>query len=604
MLTIFRKLFVIMTPAEQKRFWILIVVTFVMTLFEAASIFSILPFLQLLADNSIVETNAAMAWVYQKFGFANVKEFQIWVGVTVFIVTILGLVMKVLTVWITMRFALMRSYSLSSRLLSGYLGQPYEWLLSRHSADLGNAILSEVDQVVNLALLPAMRLIPESFLVIILITTLCVMEPSIALGGAALIGGSYGLIFVMVRRRLSSIGRIRLTHNKARFHVVQEAAGGLRELKVMGLEAGFIKRFRTSAYKMAQVQTTAQAISTLPRYALEGVTFGGMIILILVLLQRGDGDIRALVPTLGLIAAIGLRLIPAVQQVYGRLTSLRNAEPTLNRIHDDMTTIGQRTSERKRKAADERSEPFALKDRLSIRDVHYAYPNTEGATLRGVSLDIEAKTTVGIVGGTGAGKTTLVDVILALLEPSEGQLLIDGQPLVSTSHRAWQSTLGYVPQTIFLGDGTVAENIAFGRTGDEVDMVAVEAAAKAAALHDFIQNELPLGYDTPVGERGTRLSGGQRQRVGIARALYTNPSTLIFDEATSALDTLTEAAVIEAVLNLSNQKTVIMIAHRLSTIRDCDQIILMENGQVAATGTFDELLEKSEQFRLMANGVS
>jgi ABC-type multidrug transport system fused ATPase/permease subunit len=217
-----------------------------------------------------------------------------------------------------------------------------------------------------------------------------------------------------------------------------------------------------------------------------------------------------------------------------------------------------------------------------------------------VTLSLPARTTIGLVGGTGAGKTTLVDLMLGLLQPDAGSIRVDGRALDRDTMRAWQQSIGYVPQVIYLTDATIAENIAFGLPRDRIDMAAVESAARIAALHEFVMTDLPQGYDTFVGERGVRLSGGQRQRIGIARALYHDPALLIMDEATSALDTLTEKLVMEAVERIRQDKTVVMIAHRLGTVRNCDRIYLLENGVVADSGRFDDLVASSETFRRMA----
>ena len=240
---------------------------------------------------------------------------------------------------------------------------------------------------------------------------------------------------------------------------------------------------------------------------------------------------------------------------------------------------------------------------IVLDSISYSYPENERTALKNVSLEIGACTTVGIVGGTGAGKTTLVDLVLGLLSPTEGEIRIDDTALTNANMRPWQRAIGYVPQSIYLVDDTVTRNIAFGLPTEEIDAEKVERASRLAALHDFVVNELPLGYDTIVGERGVRLSGGQRQRIGIARALYNTPSLLILDEATSALDNITEKVVIEAVENMRNEMTIVMIAHRLSTVRRCDVIHVMERGTVVASGTYDQLLEGNELFRKMAVGT-
>lgn len=595
MLVAYRYLLALMTPQERKRFWLLVVISFFLAAIEAGSVLSILPFLQLLADPDLIRTNGTIARVYDLFGFESDRQFLIAVGIAVFVITVFGLAMKMITMWVTARFALMRAYSFSSRLMSGYLHQPYEWFLSKHTAELGSGILTEVDRVVSGAMLPAMRIIPEGFTVLMLLFALCLMEPWVALGGIVLLGGFYALVFLKVRGVLGRLGEIQTAANERRYHAVQEAMGGVKELKIMRLEAGFLSRFRAAAFERAKAQTKGQVITVLPRYSLEAIAFGAMILLILVLLVRGDGQITSILPTLGLIAAMGLRLIPALQQLYVRFSNLRQAMSPLKKLHDDMT--GFRTAP----SIEASHDTMHLHQSLDLDDIHYSYPGTEQSALRGLTVSIQANTTIGIVGGTGAGKTTLVDIILGLLEPSSGTMRINGQTISEQNRGSWQRTLGYVPQTIFLSDGTVAENIAFGQDGADIDMGRVVKAAKIAALDEFVSNEMPHGYDTKVGERGVRMSGGQRQRVGIARALYRDPSTLILDEATSALDTLTEAAVMEAVANIAGQKTVLMIAHRLSTVRNCDRILLLRNGIIAAEGRYDELIERDDEFRRMTS---
>ncbi len=590
-----------MTPRERQRFWILVVITFFMAAIEAASVISILPFLQLVANPELVETNRVYAWLFALFGFESVRQFMIWSGVAVFAVTLAGLLTKIATLWITTRFAVMRSYSFSSRLLTSYLHQPYEWFLSRHTASLGTAILSEVSEVVGKSLLPAVRLIPNTFTAALLVLALCVIEPAIAIGSAVTVAVIYGGIYFSIRRLMRRIGKVRLEANRERYHAVQESMGGVKELKIIGLEDVYLSRFRKAAFRMARVQATGEILAQSPRYVLEAIAFGGMIVLILILLVQHGADLTAMLPTLGVIAAAGLRLIPSLQTIYNLFATIRQGEATLRSVHEDMIGLDQEHS--KLRAEREKVPAIPLTRRLDLEEIRYAYPGTDRSALCSLDLAIEANTTVGIVGGTGAGKTTLIDIILGLLDPAEGEMRVDGQAITAGTRRAWQKTLGYVPQTIFLSDGTVAENIAFGLPPGKIDMAAVERAARVAALHDFVTNELPKGYATPVGERGVRLSGGQRQRVGIARALYHDPSTLILDEATSALDNITERAVMDAVHRIAGQKTIVMIAHRLSTVRDCDRIFLLREGRVAASGRFEELVAMDDEFRQMAAGA-
>jgi ABC-type multidrug transport system fused ATPase/permease subunit len=303
-------------------------------------------------------------------------------------------------------------------------------------------------------------------------------------------------------------------------------------------------------------------------------------------------------PVLGVFGFAVLKMFPAVQNIYHSLTQIRFAAPMLAKLHGDLCGAGAAPATVPEAPL---PAPLPLHRAITLEEVRFAYPGAARPSLDGLSLTIPVRSTVGLVGGTGAGKTTAVDLILGLLAPDTGQIRVDGVPMDAANRAAWQRSLGYVPQAIFLSDESVAANIAFGIPPEARDMAAVERAARLAELHDFILRDLPQGYDTPVGERGVRLSGGQRQRIGIARALYRDPAVLILDEATSALDNLTERAVMDAVANLAHAKTIIMIAHRLTTVKACDTIFLLEEGRLAAQGSFDELVARSETFRRMAS---
>lgn len=589
----------LLSPQEKARLRIVMALTVVLVGFEAASLLSIFPFLQMATNPEIIQENEILAWLRGLAPDLDDRGFMIAFGIGVFFVTVFGLILKTLVTYVLTRFAMMRSYGLSARLMTAYLHQPYVWFLSRHSSDLGNAILAEVDRVVSGCMLPAIRLVPDVLIAFLLFGALLWVEPGVAIGAVLLLGGAYSGIYLAIRRLLLRIGTRRLQANKARFHIVQESTGGVKELKLMGLEDSFIVRFRHAARAMAQAQTKATVLRQIPRFALESIAFGGMILLLIFLLMRDDESITNVVPILGLIAVAGSRLFPVLQNLYKNTAQIRFNQKALEALKADMEGL-VKTSRELRLANAAPHPPVPFERSIEIADLSYKYPNATSPALRSLNLDIKANTTVGIVGGTGAGKTSLVDVILGLLEPESGEMRIDGTPITRENRRAWQSSLGYVPQEIFLTDNSIAHNIAFGQTIEQIDMDAVQAAAQAARLHGFVMQELPDGYATEVGERGTRLSGGQRQRVGIARALYHNPNVLIMDEATSALDNLTEKAVMEALRSLHGSKTILMIAHRLTTVQECDEIFYLEQGQVVARGTFEELIETNQDFRKLA----
>jgi ABC-type multidrug transport system fused ATPase/permease subunit len=341
-------------------------------------------------------------------------------------------------------------------------------------------------------------------------------------------------------------------------------------------------------------------VGKIPRYVLEALVFGGLLVVILVILAVRDGDLDQVLPTLGVFAFAGLRILPAMQQVYQNATKLRFGKPALDSLYADMSSSGNGALTTSSLRATGNEVPFSFHSHLDLKNIFFTYPGAKQPAIRDLNFSIAANTTVGLAGATGAGKTTAVDLILGLLAPDQGEILVDGTPITLKNVRSWQRSLGYVPQHIFLADDTVAANIAFGVPLNKIDMAAVERAGKIAELHKFVIRELSNSYETTVGERGVRLSGGQRQRIGIARALYHDPDVLILDEATSALDNLTEKAVMDAVHNLTSQKTIVLIAHRLSTVQKCDQIFLLEHGQLIAQGTYSELLGTSPEFRRMA----
>ena len=590
-----RKLLDLLSPAERQRAVVLMIMMLVMAFLDMLGVASILPFIAVLANPALVETNPILSWAYQfsaNLGVGSADQFLFLLGLLVFVLLVFSLTFKALTTYAQTHFALMREFSIGKRLVEGYLHQPYSWFLNRHSADLGKTILSEVQTVMYNCILPLMALLAQSAVTISLLGLLLLVDPMLAISVCLVLGIAYGGILALMSGWLNTLGQARIQANQERFTVVSEAFGAAKEVKAGGLESIFIERFAKPAEAYAKGQATAQVIAQVPRFALEAIAFGGMLLVMLYLMAQ-SGSFATALPIIALYAFAGYRLMPALQQIYGSFTQLKFASAALKTLHADL--MGLNPVERYSKVL----EPMPLEKCIELNNIVYQYPGTNAPALNGISLRIPACATVGLVGVTGSGKTTAVDLILGLLEPQIGTLCIDGQVVNASNRRQWQKSIGYVPQHIYLADDTVSANIAFGLAPDLVDQQAVEHAAKIANLHDFVTQNMPHGYRTMVGERGVRLSGGQRQRIGIARALYHNPSVLVLDEATSALDNLTEQAVMEAVHSLGHSMTIILIAHRLTTVRECDQIFLLEKGFVKAKGSFEELIHKSDQFRAM-----
>lgn len=590
-----KKLLALLTLPERKRAGAVLGMILVMAFLDVLGVASILPFMAVLANPELVQTNTVLNAAFtasRHIGIHNTDQFLLALGVFVFVLLVTSLTFKAITTYAQIRFALMREYSIGKRLVEGFLHQPYSWFLNRHSADLGKAIFSEVGTVISNGMLPLMTIMAQSTVTLSLLILLLVVDPLLALSVGVVLGLAYAGIFGVMSGWLKRLGQARIQANKERFTVVTEAFGAAKEVKLGGLEQAYIARFAKPAEIFAKGQATAQVIALVPRFILEAIAFGGMLSIMLYLMAKSGGFAGAL-PIIALYAVAGYRLMPALQQIYAATTQLRFAGPSLDALHQDLNSLQAAN------AQDDNMTPLPLTQAIRIRQVSYRYPNAEQPALRKIDLSIPAHSTVGFVGATGSGKTTTVDVILGLLEPQEGTLSVDGHPITALNRRQWQRAIGYVPQNIYLADDSVAANIAFGVQAKNIDPQAVERAAKIVNLHEFVVDDLPQGYATAIGERGVRLSGGQRQRIGIARALYHNPQVLILDEATSALDSLTEQAVMEAVNNLGKYITIILIAHRLSTVRHCDQIYLLERGELKANGTFEELTKNNDRFREM-----
>ena len=589
------KILFLLTTDERKKAVQLLIMIIVMALLDMIGVASILPFMAVLTNPSLIETNMILNFMFRTSGLLGVEnnqQFLFSLGVLVFATLLISLIFKALTHYVQVQFVHMSGYSIGNRLVIRYLHQPYSWFLTRHSADLGKTILSEVQQIISAGMYPLMELIAKSMVTFAIIALLIVADPQIALIAGFLLGGTYGFIFYFIRPYLNKIGSERLKHNQIRFTAISEAFGAAKEIKVGGLEKTYVGVYSSSAKTFASNEASSKVVALLPRFVLEAIAFGGILLYILYTMGQKETFISAL-PILSLYVFAGYRLMPALQQIYTSLTRLTFVGPSLDNLYNDIKNL-------KPLNEDEDQSVLSFNKSIDLKNIHYNYPNTSRAALKNVSFTIPVKSTVGIIGATGSGKTTVVDIVLGLLEASDGTLEVDGKIITNKNVRSWQRSIGYVPQHIYLSDDSVAANIAFGIDPKNINQSAVERAAKIANLHEFIKEELPQKYQTTIGERGIRLSGGQRQRIGIARALYHGPQVLILDEATSALDNQTEKGVMEAINDLSKNITTIIIAHRLSTVKNCHKIFLLEKGQLKNQGTFEELIKTNENFRINA----
>ncbi len=576
MIQTYKKLWQLLSAHERKRALLLSLLMIVMAFFEVLGVGSIMPFLSVLGKPEMLETNRYLSAVYGFGGFSDKNSFLIFLGVFALVTLLVSAAVKSFTYYALFKFSNMRRHSIGKKLLRKYLHQPYDYFLARNSSDISKTILSEVDLMINQVLQPALRLVTYSTLTLALIIFLVAVDPMLAAILAGIFGGFYILMYTTVRKYVSHIGKERAKANSQRFKIVSETIGGIKDLKVLGREEVYLDSFKTPSVDFSRYQSINQTLSQVPKFFVEVIAFGSLLAIAMYALMSDGSDLGRLLPVLGLYALGALKLKPAVNTIYASLSMLRFGNAALDAVLQDLG---------KEEKADIRNDftRLSLKHNLKLENISFYYKNTQTPALTDVSLAIGANSTVGVIGTTGAGKSTFVDVILGLLTPSSGKLIVDATVLDGSNIRQWQNSIGYVPQSIFLADDTIASNIAFGIDKEQIDSAQVEKVAKMAQVHEFVSG-LENGYETIIGERGVRLSGGQRQRLGIARALYHEPEVLVLDEATSALDNSTEAEVMKAIDAMSGKRTIIMIAHRLSTVEKCDKIIKLENGRVVEYG--------------------
>ena len=585
---------------EKKRLYVLLIITFFVALFDVAGVASIAPFFTLVSQPEMIETNNILSKIFYFLGFndvnssKDVQNFLIIVGLSVFIFMITSLSMKAWSIYMLERFAQSCNFSISKNFVENYLRQDYSWFLSKNSASIGKNILSEVNAVVSGVLLPGLMFFANISSVIIIILGLFIFDPLLATNVFIPLIGIY-LIFSMVAKKyLTNIGEDRVLANEERFRIVQSGFSSIKELKVSNLEHTLLEDYEDPALRFAKHTATQHIIGKLPRYFIEMLAFGGVLALVIFLIIS-SGDFNSILPILVLYAAAGYRMMPSLQQVYAQLTTIRFSKPALNILYKELEEMDLKEESKLIKQFNN----ISYTKSLSLENINYKYPSSKKDIISNLSIEIPYGSKIGFVGPTGSGKTTVIDIILGLLEPTNGNIAVDDNILDRSSHASLRSMIGYVPQTIFLRDGTVSENIAFGIDKKDVDMKMVKKAAKIAQISEHIE-ALPNSYETQVGERGVKFSGGQRQRIGIARALYLNPKILILDEATSALDVITEEKVVHEIMNSLDSITIITIAHRLSTIKDCDEIFILDEGKLIGRGNYNELIENNDLFKALS----
>ena len=590
-----KELYSLLTNDQRKKLRRLQILVVLMAFAEIAGVVSIGPFMALVGDISQLQGEGILADLYRATGLEDPRDFLFWVGIGVLVVLAVAACISTFTVWRLSVYGAQVGAELGNRLFRHYMYQPWLFHASGSSSQLTNRIAQESTRITSLIINPLMQMNAKLVMALFLTLAIFLYNPVVALSGLVLFSGAYVLLYKSVRRRLVRNGRHISEAQQMRFKLMGEGFGGIKDALLLGRQKVFTDRFQAECEKFAAAQGTTQALGQVPRYAMELIAFGGIIFLVLYLLSSHEGNLGTILPVLSVYALAGFKLLPAFQQAYTGLSQIRGNLAAFDAVRDDLRASSLTVA----KSSVPTGQRLAPRSEIRFDDVVFSYPGTEDPALKNLNITIPANKVTGLVGASGSGKSTAIDLLLGLIEPQQGKVLVDGQPVTKDNCRQWQNSLGFVPQSIFLSDSSITENIAFGLPPENVDEDKVKRAATMAHLDELLK-QLPEGLATRVGERGVQLSGGQKQRIGIARALYHDADVLVLDEATSALDGITEKLIMDAIHDFAGKKTIIMIAHRLATVRQCDSLYLLEQGRVTGHGTYDELASGNTTFQRMA----
>ena len=590
-----RKLF---SRKEKFKIILLFLMMMIGAVLEVAGIGMVPAFVAMVANPQRVLEHETFGVYFQRLGIETSRELLIYGALTLVGLFIVKNTYLLFYRFIEARFIYARRYIFSHRLMTAYMQAPYTFFLERNTAELLRNLTGEVNLMINHVLNPTLKILKEILMATAIITFLLIIEPLITLFVTLVLGGLAAVFLLATQKRMKHYSRGAQRYRKEMIKTSQQAFGGIKDARVMNREPYFIQTFRSVAFESSRLQRHSAFIRQIPRPVIETIAVAGIMSIAVVMHLQGR-PIANIIPVIALFGVAIVRLMPTIQMVTQLATDLRFHIVSVNPVYDDLTALRKYSEEfktdRRRKAK------TTLMDTISIRDLHYHYPQSEEQALNGVSLDISKGKAIAFVGPSGAGKTTIVDVLLGLLEPQKGEVLVDGKNIFD-SISAWQRNIGYIPQFIYLADDTMRRNIAFGISDEHIDEDMLRRAVEQAQLSELVAR-LPEGLDTVIGERGTRLSGGQRQRIGIARALYYNPQVLVMDEATSALDNITEKQIIDSIDALKGERTIVMIAHRLTTVMNCDVLYMMDQGRIVDAGTYGELLKRNSKFREMAKAI-
>ena len=575
-----RRVLFLARPYGRKKLAFVFFLSLAQGIFQVVGVTSIFPFLAIAADpDRIRHSQFGLRFLALLPPMSN-RELLITAGIVAIVGLLLSNAVNLLAEYARTRYAHSFGHWLRVRLLRRMASQPYGYFLQRNSGDLLKKVVGDVMNYIDGVLLPLLDSIARGLTAALLLATLFLVQPVIALSATVGLGAFYLIIFRLLARKRQEANEGLRTSFAGSYREAQQMLGGIKPIKVHRAEEHFLSRFAGYSAIVAQMFARVPIVANSARYLVEPLAFGGLVLAVVVLAARGR-DFSDILPNLGVMAVAGYRLIPTLQLLYAQVTRLTSMRYSLDEVFEEFAAAEREGKSGKIEISPRKPRRIEWQDAITLDAVSFIYPGTDRPVLDRFSIAIQKNMSIGFIGTTGSGKSTLIDLLLGLHRPTSGRVLIDGQPFTPELIPSWQATIGYVPQEIFLIDDTIARNIALGVPDNEIDDARLQEVCSIAQILDFIKTELRDGFQTIVGERGVRLSGGQRQRLGLARALYHRPSLLLLDEATSALDTATESKLIEALHSLTGKLTIVMATHRLSAVGGYDELINLGNKSAA-----------------------
>lgn len=562
-------------------------------IFEAIGIGIVMPFVSLLAHPDVVDKYRSLAWFKRTTGVSTQLGLVTVFGLALVSVFVIKNLYLLLVQYVQASYIYGRQIRLENQLFETYLRRPWIFHLQHNSSQLIHAVSVEVSQVFTHVVTSVFVIAVEALSLFVMAILLVVIEP-VAVPAVGLILGITSITFYrLIHKRATRVGERQRKMQADMLQAVQQGLGGVKESRLLGSEDYFVREYTRRSNPFARSLVLHRMLGLAPRYVLETTGILALVLITVAMYARG-ADEKQILPVLGALAVAAVRILPSTSHIIGSISLIRFVKPSVDAL---WKALAPWPGDGKLGTKGRSIEPLPFKTELRLKDVHYTYPSAARPSLSKVNLTIKCGESIAFVGGSGAGKTTIVDVLIGLLTPEKGSIEVDGEPLrEGATIERWQRAIGYIPQVVFLSDDTIRRNIAFGIDDADVDEERLKKAVAAARLDDLVST-LPEGLETFVGERGVRLSGGQRQRIGIARALYLDPKVLVLDEATSSLDGVTEREIVDAIERLRTTRTMIIVAHRLSTVRSCDRLVLMSQGEIVDIGSWDELAQRSPDFQ-------